>query len=173
MENRCIFCNRNDHDASVCRRVRSFTWDQIKEGVQKAGVCYKCLNSGHIAKTCKVTCSLCGRGHHSNICRPRQETGSPGQSNSYQSRQAIIQTKTQPQSDDASISLNVSCTAYASRETIMQMTRVEASGLKAHSSVNILFDSGSNCTYIKKELADKLGCKKLRSIQYQVSVWWT
>ena len=179
VENRCIFCNRNGHDASVCRTVRSFTWDQIKEAIQKAGVCYKCLNSGHIAKTCKVTCSSCGRGHHSNICRPRQETESPGQSNSYQSRQPITQkslsqdkeTKTQPQQDDTSASLNVSCTAHASKETIMQMTRVEASGLKAHSSVNILFDSGSNCTYIKKELADKLGCKKVRSVQHQVSMF--
>ena len=72
---------------------------------------------------------------------------------------------------DTSPNLNVSCTAQSSRETIMQMITVKASGLKGQTSANILFDSGSNCTYIKKELADKLGCKKLRSTQHQVAIF--
>ena len=68
VEVKCIFCDRNGHDGAVCRTVKRWTWDQIKTAVQKAGACYRCLNTGHLAKTCKESCSLCGKGHHSNIC---------------------------------------------------------------------------------------------------------
>ena len=167
----CIFCDRKNHKATECRTVKKFSWDQIKDKVQKNGVCYKCLNSGHIAKDCRATCATCGRGHHSIICRPREQQHQTATIQPQANDNTRNQRDAQQDQDEPSPTGSLSCMTQSTQDIIMQTASIKAAGQKKTLTCNVLFDSGSNQTYIKREIADKLGCKTIKTIQHQVTVF--
>ena len=131
----CVFCG-GKHKHQSCTIVtdvesrKDILWDKNK--------CFKCLRSGHSAKRCRsnISCFKCQKHHHVAVCTLTKEAG--GDDEEKDTSAMLIDTK-------KSILLQ---TAEA---------MVGATNGKQFIKKRILFDNGSQRTYITDELRRKLG----------------
>ena len=137
----CAFCDKR-HYSAECRNVSSIS--DRREKLQKAGRCFVCLNTGHMAKDCSGDrkCRNCKRRHHHSICQ-----GDNGENEKKQEKPEQTVTATSQSKRTGSILLQTART-FAFRDN--QDKKVP---------VRILFDSGSQRSYVTDELRDKLGLK--------------
>ena len=63
-ETNCYFCDKS-HDLDLCSAFINATYEDKKTFMLKNGLCYRCLERGHIAKGCKNSkkCRKCERRH--------------------------------------------------------------------------------------------------------------
>ena len=137
----CAFCDKR-HYSAECRNVPNI--NDRREKLQKTGRCFVCLNTGHMAKDCSGNrkCRNCKRRHHHSICQ-----GENGESGPKQEKPEETVTATSHSNRTGSILLQTART-FAFRDN--QDEKVP---------IRILFDSGSQRSYITDELRDKLGLK--------------
>ena len=64
----CYFCGKN-HPTEKCFKL-SGPIQVKKEKLKSAGLCFRCLRPGHIAKGCTVVCQKCNGRYHEIICGP-------------------------------------------------------------------------------------------------------
>ena len=155
---KCIFCDSTKHDGTVCHFVKSMKLEEVKDRVKKSGACFKCLVRGHLAKNCEAVCKVCQGGHHHNICTKKD---------------ARNRDVGKPENKEQNHTLNVSCVASTSQEVLLQIATVQVVGKTSDdvASCNVLFDSGSNQTYIRKQIANQLRSKIVDKIQHSVTVF--
>ena len=65
----CTFCERNGHILNECRTFGARTDEEKREYILKNGLCYGCLNQGHMSKSCtqKSTCKVCSKRHPTSL----------------------------------------------------------------------------------------------------------
>lgn len=65
----CVFCERTDHSNRSCPKSR---FDRV-EAIKSKGLCYSCLNPGHISRDCvlNIQCQFCGHDHYDYMCNQR------------------------------------------------------------------------------------------------------
>ncbi|KAK3752635.1 hypothetical protein QZH41_000499 [Actinostola sp. cb2023] len=65
-ENRCKFHDRTGHTLSECKAFDAKTMEEKTEWMLKEKLCFRCCETGHVAKECKVevTCTKCGSDRH-------------------------------------------------------------------------------------------------------------
>ncbi|KAK3742404.1 hypothetical protein QZH41_008056 [Actinostola sp. cb2023] len=65
-ENRCKFHDRTGHTLSECKAFDAKTMEEKTEWILKERLCFRCCETGHVAKECKVevTCTKCGSDRH-------------------------------------------------------------------------------------------------------------
>ena len=133
--NRCVFCS-DIHPPSQCSKVT-----EIKSRLavlRKKARCFVCLQSGHISKNCKsdYRCNKCKRRHHISICdNPPQERGETHATFTGTSHDVLLQT---------------------GRAVICSVESTD--GILSR----ILFDGGSQRSYITSNLKDRLRLSVLR-----------
>ena len=166
---KCIYCGQA-HWSDECTK---FTTLQARKDKLK-GLCYKCLQKGHLLKDCKRDrpCAHCNRpSHHRSLCsklfEPQSNPPPESQnvSNVIDAKEMILTSGNQVQMQTAtSIVKNLSGSSSA--------------------SVRMILDSGSQRTYITEKLAKDLhlqlnpperltvvtfGTEKPRYLQYMPS----
>ena len=67
-ENSCVFCNKKNHKSEKCFKFLALDGQQRFDKLKELGVCFKCLNSGHISKKCKIKCAKCKGNHNVTMC---------------------------------------------------------------------------------------------------------
>ena len=131
----CVFCNEQ-HLSINCCKVTDIK--QRKALILDARVCFCCLKPGHQAKTCDKKCRKCGGHHHQTICFKN----SSKESSSSESRVA----------DSISASAK-------SKENVLMMTAsayVYGADMSKRTKITLLFDSGSQRSYVSEKLARQL-----------------
>lgn len=171
MSVKCAFCGQQHYSAS-CETVNNVS--KRKEILIKDRRCFVCLKVGHRANACTRTtnCRKCRGRHHQSVCNQenylslnRANTGTTGSTYNFsQSGEgARGGTVTQQQSSfTGTVNYNVSAesncvllqTAIAYARSDSEVEPVE---------VKVLFDSGSQRSYITQELKDKLNLKPTRT----------
>lgn len=65
----CIFCNRPSHALEECRNFGRQSMDERREFVKKGGLCFGCLNRGHMSKDCpkRSECKVCNKRHPTSL----------------------------------------------------------------------------------------------------------
>ena len=145
----CGFCEQS-HLAEVCPKLKPLTFAERRDSIRQAGLCFKCLKPGHVARRCDATCSGC-RGHHNAVCclklhggtgahSGEEPTGgiSQGSSNSNPAQCPSLSCK--------SVGLGKQCTVLPTARVVVMGRggqRVEATAL---------FDTGSDRTYVCDKL---------------------
>ena len=143
-DNSCAFC-RGKHEHHECKVVTSL--DERKQLFRKYGRCYICIKKGHIAAKCdsNYTCTSCGSNHHRSICEGRAD---------------------QANAINASL---VSPAFHVGTETrvALQTTQAVLKGKNASTRVQVMFDSGSHRSFVKKRTAEsvKLDVKRKEWIE--------
>ena len=131
----CVFCNEQ-HLSINCSKITDVK--ERKTLIQKAKICFCCLKPGHQAKTCDKNCRKCGGHHHQTICF----------------RNSSVEGKPNESSETSSLSASAK-----SKETVLMMTAsayVYGSDMSQRTKVTILFDSGSQRSYVSEKLARQL-----------------
>ena len=65
----CGICSK-PHFTDHCFKVLHVPLATRKEKLRAAGLCFRCLKSGHIARGCSACCIHCQGRHHSLLCNP-------------------------------------------------------------------------------------------------------
>ena len=135
-DRKCVYC-RNSHSPSKCRIVTNI---QSRISIlRKYAKCFLCLKSGHRVNQCqsKYVCVKCGERHHISICKGKE-------------REYTKESFSQHTSSTCNILLQ---TAKAKVGSLVNEKVILA---------RILFDSGSQRSYITNKLRLKLELPSLR-----------
>lgn len=154
----------SDNTCSVCSKphVTSKCWDLVKvsqwerkEKVMRKGLCFRCLGRGHLAASCTVMCERCKGPHHLLFCRKPK--------NAVSGKDA---GRTVEKPTNATVAHTGVCTLTAQHtgsEVVMQTVEVNVKGMSGLVKANVLFDNGSDRSYISSELVGRVDAEFVRS----------
>jgi hypothetical protein len=153
----CVYCNKDGHFHSKCTNVSSP--ESRKSILRRNNRCFVCLDQGHIAKNCPSTyvCRRCRGGkHHISICTSNshrasgdnQNRSNPDKVDDTPAKQGFVG---HAGCDKNGILLQTARANIQSNDTLRQV------------STRILFDSGSQRTYISEKVRNSLKLKAVRS----------
>ena len=155
-EQKCIFCQGN-HKSEECSEV--ITPHNRKNILMKSGKCFICLRAGHRSFKCysKAKCKNCKGRHHVAICSANANSSNPDPA-------PTISREMQAEAASAS-SLNVYATSWVGStassgvKVALQTALAYVNGVQ----MRVLFDTGSQKTFISKKAASKLSVVPVRS----------
>ena len=155
---------KRNHGSPQCWTAKKLTLDDRKQAVLKANLCFRCLASTHLAKDCKAQCDKCNRGHHKTLC---PSTGRDVKVENRAEKPLVAEKE-----DSGSENRSLSCFAKTTRQSVVLSTakeKVASSSGAMH--VSILFDSGSDRTYVTKDIAKKLKLREVGQVEHRYSVF--
>ena len=166
----CVFCNDNRHNSSRCRKVTNVR--SRRDILVKKGRCFICLDTGHRAKSCRVkyTCKKCNGRHNIAICENSDRKNASDEQPTSTSSNQISATDTIGNVGNCSCKCSTkreessSNCAQTSGSVLLQTATSQIKSLdgKKGISTRLLFDTGSQRSYITCELKEKLGLKAIR-----------
>ena len=147
---RCSFC-RQGHASTSCKMVIEPA--ERKQILKRSGRCFVCLRRNHTSRECRSTlkCSSCGSRHHVSIC-----TGGVARNTTRSSTTSVTGHSTLQAQSLGSVNSNTPTTtslqcASSKVPVLLQTARVDVlnpDNSSVSMSVRILFDSGSQRSYI-------------------------
>jgi hypothetical protein len=161
----CIYCSENHYSAS-CTKVTEPS-DRL-EILRKKGRCFVCLKSGHRSNQCSSTksCRRCKGRHHQSICNhhaPKEPVTpsrqfQPTQGHSTNQGQALTEKINTPDAHTFHVQESKPRRANTIGGVMLQTATATATNEDATRStkVKILFDSGSQRSYISDKLKSRL-----------------
>ena len=166
----CVFCKKS-HSSAKCRKVTNTR--SRRDILIKEKRCFVCLARGHRSQGCreKYSCNRCNKRHHISICdegkqRSEVDTTSTNQISTDANSEPKSETKPCSCSCKESVPTPVSsnCAQVSSRSVLLQTATSEIFGSSCHNSVKtrLLFDTGSQRSYITTELKERLNLKCVR-----------
>ena len=156
MKVKCAYCN-GDHFSASCSKVQNV--QDRKKLLLSANRCFNCLKSDHKVRDCTSTktCRHCHRKHHQSLCDrlpPLKESSS----------------------ETVDTTNNTANTSTRSSQTVLlQTARVVAFGesKQPQAPVRVLFDSGSQLSYISEKLQRQLKLKPMRIEKLHLNTFGT
>ncbi|KRY06836.1 hypothetical protein T12_3079, partial [Trichinella patagoniensis] len=137
----CPFCG-GGHKAGECERFQQAYLSGRKDMARIKGVCFRCLETGHMAKGCREDrpCGVDGcRQLHHKLLHPSPTTESPRSPRSDRAHQGLLAARGAPGGS-------------------LQTVRARAYGPDGnHVLVNCLFDRGAEVSFIRKDVTEVLG----------------
>ena len=155
MKIQCIYCNKFYFSASC----ESVTDPNARRSLLiKSNRSLKCLKIGHQVKNCKHprSCRKCGGSHHQSICLPprRQEQD---EKNSPTTKEYYDSNTHAPTGSTVTATSSIKTRGNVVLQTAIAIATNEEN--TKSTKVCILFDSGSQRSYISDNLQSKLGLK--------------
>lgn len=161
---KCVFCD-GDHFPNNCLQVRDYK--SRVQIVKTKGLCFNCLRPHQVYNcTSKFRCRTCKRKHHSSICSKTETTNTtpahqaqtsdlvPTPYRPSHSQSDVPVARNQPQQPTTSILHTTTC-QY--KPGVLLKTAVAPISSETQTlDANILFDEGSQRSFVTEELADKL-----------------
>ena len=132
----CTFC-KGEHLSLNCSTITDIR--ERKAIILREGVCFCCLNKGHRATDCSKRCRKCGGQHHQTICF-RIFSANKG-TESEQDTTTSVSATTKSRKNG----LMMTASAFVYGEDSAKKTRI-----------TMLFDSGSQRSYVSEDLRKKL-----------------
>ncbi|XP_003368070.1 zinc knuckle protein, partial [Trichinella spiralis] len=137
----CPFCS-GEHKAEECEKFLQADLSKRRDMVRIKEVCFRCLETGHMAKGCRGgrPCGEDGcRQLHHKLLHPSPRSESARSPRSERARQGLLAARGPPGG-------------------CLQTVRARAYGPDGnHVIVNCLFDTGAEVSFIRKDVADVLG----------------
>ena len=155
----CCFGHQS-HPSSGCKTILDI--GERKTILMRSGRCFFCLKKYHISKEfCSaIRCRNCGGRHHISICRKNLvETIKPAPQPSTVTQGANPTKSLNPQANMLPSTTTSSMCAGTSSGVLLQTTRTlicNLNGLQLPLEVWVIFDSGSQKSYITRQAQDAL-----------------
>ena len=136
---RCVFCNSDKHSAHECSIINDVKTRKVI--LQNKWRCFTCLKPKHTSKDCKsvIKCFNCGERHHAAMCMKNSKKERVNQSNS----ENVTSTSLSGSSKNIGLLQTAQATVCDTKE-------------KHSAKLRILFDSGSQLSYITPETKKRL-----------------
>ena len=156
----CFFCNHPGHKSFNCVTVTDPV--KRKEILKRKGRCFVCLKRGHVASSCPLEyrCFKCCGRHHVSVCSANFQIPPSGNGNVTQPSPSLQRGNTsQDPGTTSTLYVNAknsvllqTATAIVSNPTSMKLVQAR-----------LIFDSGSQRTYISSRLRKALDLPSLRA----------
>ena len=165
----CVYCNGPHYSAS-CTKVTSS--QERKEILQRSGRCFNCLKTNHKSRDCdsRKTCRYCHRKHHQSIC-------SQANSQDKTTSQNLGRNEASQLFDGSPTNTTTTTTNnIKSRQTVLLQTAQAMASRDIDGSsipVRVLFDSGSQLSYITERLQDQLHLKPFKFEKLHLNTFGT
>ena len=159
----CVFCSRNNHWSSECYTAKKLTPENQKTAVIKGGLCFRCLTQGHLARSCESVCDVCQGNHHKILCRKE----------SAENRETEKPEENSEETESTESSVNISCLSKArEHQVLLQTAKVKVKGPKRQIVyANVLFDSGSDQSYVSSDFSRKLNLRCVEKIEHKYATF--
>ncbi|KAK3748158.1 hypothetical protein QZH41_006187 [Actinostola sp. cb2023] len=172
----CTFCDGN-HRSDKCNKV--ITIQERYQSLQRQQRCFNCLGVNHIRAKCfsKGRCMKCKKKHHTSICdETLQDTSN--ETTSQHASNAKYENADQndkPSSEGKKTHMGATQTAsHPKGEILMQTATAKATGDGVRElQARILFDTGSQRTFISEDMRNKLNLKAIRQELLDVTTFGT
>lgn len=160
---KCAFC-RGEHYTDQCYQIKNLDLEARKEKVKHLGLCFQCLKPGHVSRLCTSTrnCGWCRGKHHRVFCnRNFSKTSVSGSDTAVKvSTNGVAMGRAQKLDGNASSftpfegtgTIAYCSSKFSNMHTVMQTVHTDLGGKR----VAILFDSGSDRSFISRDLAHSL-----------------
>ncbi|XP_070548111.1 uncharacterized protein [Ptychodera flava] len=156
----CVYCNGN-HYTSHCQVITD-TIGRL-DIVKRDRLCYNCLGR-HRVSNCKsrFTCKICQRKHHSplHVTESCESTTEPEKSDTCEVQVTLAKT-------DITQELSSLNPPVLLKTAVIPMTTRDGNSINA----TVLFDEGSNRTFVTQRFADKLNVKPNTSVNVHLSTF--
>ena len=160
----CGVCGKN-HPTDRCFKLLHCNGSERRERVQRTGLCYRCLRKRHIAKGCSSVCSKCNGRHHKLLCGVQSlSAGSSPNVKGINKHVSMASAEisgtveslpsVKPSASNATETTSKVILVGLSARVLLQTARVKVRGAQG---VTILFDTGSDRSYVTSELVSKVG----------------
>lgn len=137
----CSICDKK-HPTSKCFKLTKVGFEGRRELMRAKGLCFRCLVKGHLAASCNVVCSFCRGNHHFLLCL-----------------KALAPQTAEKQDKSPDPVGPVSSVTFSTDQRVdrvlMQVVPVNVVGQNGIIRANILLDSGSDKTYVTRDLVQK------------------
>jgi len=150
----CGFCSKS-HATDACPDVAKLDIPGRQKKISEARLCFRCLVRGHVAKGCLAKCSKCSGSHHLMCCFG----GKKDNDNATGTVSATVES--QPK-------IAMLCSDKVKKDnvnmyTVLQTARVLVCGERTVEAT-LLFDSGSDRTFITSNLVKRANLKCISSV---------
>ena len=140
----CANCGKTGHVTERCFGLKRMSVQQRSEKIKSLELCKKCLCK-HDGWKCKRKPSPCGKcgsiRHHFLLCTGDQKDRDKKESEVKDDSKA-----------EAVTSMSGSSLTKKSSDVVMQVLRLEVRGRNGITHANVLFDSGSDRTYVSQDI---------------------
>lgn len=148
----CAFCEKTGHVIEQCYSFKRLTVSQRIEKVKALRLCWKCFGK-HRSIFCKkkiVPCEKCNSYRHNFlVCNGDQKDKG--------NQKTLSNDKEDPVKPEATHSTTgSSMTKKSTSDVVMQVLRLEVRGRNGIVQANVLFDSGSDRTYVSSDLVHQV-----------------
>ena len=155
----CTYCLQQ-HRSTKCTVVTDVK--ARKSILRNKGRCFLCLKSNHVSKDCRSgrPCYHCGGYHHISIC-PKKGSGLPAAVQAHTDQQTES-----PSTESTSANVAAQRNKKSGKAVLLQTAYSTVSGVnngEKKAKARILFDSGSQRSYISEKLRNALSLKADKS----------
>ena len=169
----CEFCSKK-HKTEKCFETLKLSGLEHAEEIKSAGLCFKCLKKGHLAKGCLARCKKCKGKHNIIMCGIKLDSNRDNDSTKV-AVENRSETVNQGNSQGSSVNLaGAALYNVASKNetrTILQTTKVSVMGSNGIPvEARALFDSGSDRTYVSSNIVKKCKAEGISSQPIAYSV---
>ncbi|KAF8785785.1 hypothetical protein HNY73_011290 [Argiope bruennichi] len=150
IKNVCTFCKSDTHTALKCK---TFSDKQKRYKLKKDGRCYRCMAYRHLISHCKVKippCETCQSLQHNFLFCPKNKSESSSSETETHGQEVVISSVLKAEDNPGS---------YA---TLLQMANVQAENGANKIMARLLFDSGSQKSFLSSDLKQALNLKPIR-----------
>ena len=168
MRIRCAYCNEQHYSAS-CKRVTGL--QDRKDILRRDKRCFICLRTGHVSQECQNSrgCRKCDHRHHQSITRgnlpkpPEKPKETP---------QPLNQTRP-GDPPETTTATNATGSSLKGKPVLLQTAQCVAANADTARSTTfrVLFDTGSQRTYITNSLKSQLGLKPIEKESLRLSTF--
>ena len=152
---KCVFC-RLSHASSKCNKVTDV--HARTNILRKAARCFLCLQQGHRQSECqsRYKCNQCNKRHHISICLSRE----------YRPTENTVENP--PETDQGGVTTSTTgtttTTSVYKNSILLQTATAHVSDVEnqENATARIMFDTGSQRSYITEKLRDSLKLKTVK-----------
>ena len=163
---RCVFCSSAEHKTEQCSQVVGA--EERKKVLMKFARCFSCLNKGHKSFKCqkRVMCRFCQGKHHYLICSVGNCSNTVGQDRQLEGLKPTAPTPTL----NPSAASWVGTTVSSSKQRVALQTALAAVEGKRKGKLRVLFDTGSQRTFVSMKAVKRLDLKPIREENLSIKV---
>ncbi|XP_042148820.1 uncharacterized protein LOC121837293 [Ixodes scapularis] len=145
----CFLCKSKAHGTPECNARIGLA--EKKRRLQADRRCFRCTKANHMARLCRgaPSCGKCQGRHASTMCDPNYAPG----------KTSTRSNETEPK-EPAPVAMHVRG-RNSKPAVLLQTVTAWAEGTNRRKLARIIFDSGSQRSFITEELSQRLDCKLL------------
>jgi len=159
----CLFCGKSNHVSAECYKAAKMSSEDRNKKIKESQACFKCFKRGHRYNDCrgKMICSNCKGNHYTMMCR--------GKLNSSEQVQSVAEEVKKLQVDSTIVN---ACQSARDGLVLMKTVRANLVNSDRHKlSVRILFDEGSNRSFIKTSTAANMMCPVIEEFEFETTLF--